>query len=282
MKIISVFDKKFIQRLKIIFHRLYSKIFSNFAFIYKLNFMCGTCGCNNHEHPHDHEHEGHHHHHHDESRVIALEQDILQRNNLLAERNRGYFEAKNILCLNLVSSPGSGKTTLLEETIRRLKEKKAIYVIEGDQQTSNDADRIAALGVPVFQVNTGTGCHLEASMINHALKHLNPSDNSILFIENVGNLVCPAMFDLGEAKKVVIVSTTEGDDKPLKYPHMFQEANVCIINKIDLSPYLNTNVKALRENCLKVNHHLQIFEVSALKNTGMENWFEWLIDKKLS
>jgi len=159
--------------------------------------MCGTCGCNNHEHHHDHEREGHQHHHHEESRVIVLEQDILQRNNLLAERNRGYFEAKNIFCLNLMSSPGSGKTTLLEETIKRLKGEKTIYVIEGDQQTSNDADRIAALGVPVFQVNTGTGCHLEASMINHALKHLNPTDNSILFIENVGNLVCPAMFDLG-------------------------------------------------------------------------------------
>jgi len=239
--------------------------------------MCGTCGCNNHEHHHDHEHEGHHHHHHEESQVIVMEQDILQRNNLLAERNRGYFEAKNIFCLNLMSSPGSGKTTLLEETIKRLKGEKAIYVIEGDQQTSNDADRIAALGVPVFQVNTGTGCHLEASMINHALKHLNPTDHSILFIENVGNLVCPALFDLGEAKKVVIVSTTEGDDKPLKYPQMFQAANICIINKIDLSPYLNTDVNTLHENCLKVNHHLQIFEVSALKNTGMDAWCERLI-----
>jgi len=237
--------------------------------------MCGTCGCNNHEH--HHEHEGHHRHH-DESRVIPVEQDILRRNNLLAERNRGYFEAKNIFCLNLMSSPGSGKTTLLEETIKRLKGEKTISVIEGDQQTSNDADRITALGIPVFQVNTGTGCHLEASMINHALKHLNPADHSILFIENVGNLVCPALFDLGEAKKVVIVSTTEGDDKPLKYPQMFQEANVCIINKIDLSPYLNTDVNVLRENCLKVNHHLQVFEVSALKNAGMDAWCNWLIE----
>jgi hydrogenase nickel incorporation protein HypB len=238
--------------------------------------MCGTCGCNNHEHHHDHEHNGHHHHH-DESRVIRLEQDILHRNNLLAERNRGYFEAKNIFCLNLMSSPGSGKTTILEETIKQLKGKKPVYVIEGDQQTSNDADRIAMLDVPVFQVNTGTGCHLDASMINHALKHLNPADNSILFIENVGNLVCPAMFDLGEAKKIVIVSTTEGDDKPLKYPQMFQEANVCIINKIDLSPYLNTDINTLRENCLKVNRHLRVFEVSALKSLGMEAWLGWVI-----
>ncbi|MEO3178829.1 hydrogenase nickel incorporation protein HypB [Parabacteroides distasonis] len=242
--------------------------------------MCGTCGCREHHHHHDHTHEhshGHEHHHHpDEGIVINLEQDILQRNNLLAERNRGYFEAKNLFCLNLMSSPGSGKTTLLEETIRRLKAKRPIYVIEGDQQTSNDADRIAALEIPVFQVNTGTGCHLEADMVNHAVKHLNPKEGAILFIENVGNLVCPAMFDLGESKKVVIVSTTEGDDKPLKYPHIFQEADICVINKIDLAPYLNTKVEVLRENALKVNHHLQIFEVSATKGDGMDAWCDWL------
>ena len=245
--------------------------------------MCTTCGCGGHhhhdsDHDHDHEHEHHHDHHHshDENRIIAVEQDILQRNNLLAERNRGYFEAKNIFCLNLMSSPGSGKTTLLEETIRQLKNRKPVYVIEGDQQTSNDADRIAVLVVPVFQVNTGTGCHLEASMINHALKHLNPEADSLLFIENVGNLVCPALFDLGEAEKVVIVSTTEGDDKPLKYPHIFMEASVCIINKTDLAPYLNTSIDTLRENCLKVNPHLRIFEMSALKNSGMKEWCEWL------
>ena len=212
--------------------------------------MCGTCGCGEHHHHHDHTHEhshGHEHHHHpDEGIVINLEQDILQRNNLLAERNRGYFEAKNLFCLNLMSSPGSGKTTLLEETIRRLKAKRPIYVIEGDQQTSNDADRIAALEIPVFQVNTGTGCHLEADMVNHAVKHLNPKEGAILFIENVGNLVCPAMFDLGESKKVVIVSTTEGDDKPLKYPHIFQEADICVINKIDLAEYKSGSASGKR------------------------------------
>ncbi|MCL1932967.1 MAG: hydrogenase nickel incorporation protein HypB [Candidatus Azobacteroides sp.] len=239
--------------------------------------MCGTCGCGDrHHHESDHEHPYDHSHSHEENRMIVVEQDILQRNNLLAERNRGYFEAKNIFCLNLMSSPGSGKTTLLEETIRQMKNRKPVYVIEGDQQTSNDADRIAASGVPVFQVNTGTGCHLEASMINHALKHLNPEENALLFIENVGNLVCPALFDLGEAEKTVIVSTTEGDDKPLKYPYMFKEASVCIINKTDLAPYLNTRIDTLRENCLKVNPHLRIFEVSALKNTGMEEWCNWL------
>lgn len=251
--------------------------------------MCGTCGCGEHHHHHDHDHgheHGHSHshehsHHHDGGKVITLEQDILQRNNLLAERNRGYFEAKHIFCLNLMSSPGSGKTTLLEETIRRLTSEKEqgrteVFVIEGDQQTSNDADRIAALGVPVFQVNTGTGCHLEADMVNHAVKHLNPSEGAVLFIENVGNLVCPAMFDLGEAKKVVIVSTTEGDDKPLKYPHIFLEADVCVINKTDLIPYLNTDVETLRNNALKVNSHLRIFEVSATKGTGMDEWCAWL------
>lgn len=246
--------------------------------------MCGTCGCSDHTHNHDHEHghdhsHHHHHHHHDEGTVITIEQDILQRNNLLAERNRGYFEARQIFTLNLMSSPGSGKTTLLEETVRRLKGEIPLYVIEGDQQTSNDADRIAALDIPVFQVNTGTGCHLEADMVNHAVKHLNPSGGAVLFIENVGNLVCPAMFDLGETKKVVIVSTTEGDDKPLKYPHIFVEADVCVINKTDLSPYLNTCVETLRNNALKVNHHLQVFEVSATKGTGMDAWCEWLLSE---
>ncbi|GHU62679.1 hydrogenase accessory protein HypB [Bacteroidia bacterium] len=237
--------------------------------------MCGICGCGEHNHHHEHGHSHDHDHPHEDTRIIAIEQDILSRNNLLAERNRGYFEAKNIFCLNLMSSPGSGKTTLLEETIRQLKGRKTVYVIEGDQQTSNDADRIAALGTPVYQVNTGAGCHLEASMINHALKHLNPVENAVLFIENVGNLVCPALFDLGETKKIVVVSTTEGDDKPLKYPQIFKESDVCIINKTDLAPYLNTDINTLRENCLKVNPQLQIFEVSALKNTGMDKWVDW-------
>jgi hydrogenase nickel incorporation protein HypB len=215
----------------------------------------------------------------DESRLIELEEDILQRNNKIAEKNRSYLKTKKIVCLNLMSSPGSGKTTLLEETIKMLKGKKEVYVIEGDQQTTNDADRIAALDIPVLQINTGYDCHLEASMIERALEQLNPTERSLVFIENVGNLICPAAFDLGESQKVVVISTTEGDDKPLKYPYMFQEANICIINKIDLSPYLNSNVALLRENCLRVNPHLRIFEISALKNTGMDNWLNFLIDK---
>ncbi|MDR1919500.1 MAG: hydrogenase nickel incorporation protein HypB [Tannerellaceae bacterium] len=223
-----------------------------------------------------------HDHHHDERKVLTIEQDMLHRNKLLAERNRGYFEAKRIVALNLMSSPGSGKTSLLEETIRRLKDRLSIYVIEGDQQTSNDAKRIAALSIPVFQVNTGMGCHLEAGMVNHAVKHLNPSEGSLLLIENVGNLVCPALFDLGEAHKVVVVSTTEGDDKPLKYPHIFQEAGVCIINKTDLLPYLDgADIQSLRENALKVNPHLQLFELSATKGDGMDAWCSWLEDKVL-
>lgn len=213
----------------------------------------------------------------DESLIIAVEQDILQRNDEEAARNRKNFNEKGIFCLNLMSSPGSGKTSLLEETIRRLKGRIPVAVIEGDQQTSNDADRIAALNIPVYQVNTGQGCHLEADMIKNALNEIKPENGTILFIENVGNLVCPAMYDLGEDKRVVIISTTEGDDKPIKYPYMFQEADICVINKIDLAPYLDTNIQALRENALKVNRKLQIFEVSATKGTGMEEWCDWLL-----
>ncbi len=214
----------------------------------------------------------------DEKMIIAVEEDILSRNDALAKENEEYFESKNIFCLNLMSSPGAGKTSLLEETIRRIKDRVSVYVIEGDQQTTNDADRIAALNVEAYQVNTGMGCHLEAIMIKEALHKLQPIDNSIVFIENVGNLVCPAMYNLGEAKKVVIISTTEGDDKPLKYPYMFQEADICIINKIDLAPYLDTNISVLKENAMKVNHSLRFFEVSATKGDGMEEWCNWLLN----
>lgn len=213
----------------------------------------------------------------DEKMIIAVEEDILSRNNIIADENKSYFNSKNIFCLNLMSSPGSGKTSLLEKTIRRIKGQVPVYVIEGDQQTTNDADRIAALQVAAYQVNTGMGCHLEADMIKQALQKLNPNDNALVFIENVGNLVCPAMYDLGEAKKVVIISTTEGDDKPLKYPYMFQEADICVINKIDLAPYLDTDINKLRDNALKVNHKLRFFEVSATKGAGMDDWCSWLL-----
>ncbi|PHS54376.1 MAG: hydrogenase accessory protein HypB [Lutibacter sp.] len=255
--------------------------------------MCGTCGCgsdNNgptilkpgeHKHSHDHHHhEGHSHSHshtHDHKhKVLAIEQDILQNNDILAARNRGYFEAKNIITLNLVSSPGSGKTSILERTLADLKESIPFYVIEGDQQTLNDADRIDALNIPVVQINTGKGCHLESDMVYEAVKKLNIQDHAVLMIENVGNLVCPSMFDLGESKRVVIISTTEGEDKPIKYPDMFHTSDICIINKIDLLPYVNINIEKLKNYALQVNPNLQFFEVSATTGEGMNEWYNWL------
>ena len=237
----------------------------------------------NHEHNHDHEHHHHdhnhgHHHHHDVN-IVELEKDILHQNQLGAERNRGFFEALNIFAMNLVSSPGSGKTSLLEKTIADLKGEIEFSVIEGDQQTTNDAARIHALNVPVLQINTGKGCHLDSEMIAKSLKELKPKQNSILMIENVGNLVCPAMFDLGENQRVVIISTTEGEDKPLKYPDMFYSSNICIINKIDLLPYLKFDVEKLKENTKKVNPNIQFFEVSATSGEGMEAWYEFLRSK---
>jgi len=269
--------------------------------------MCDTCGCSadsgavlrkpgnsdyhvhvsenvhgeSHLHGSDHHHEHtHEHHHQGKSRTIALEQDVLQKNNLLAERNRGYFEAKKIFALNLLSSPGSGKTSLLEKIIPSLQKHMPVAVIEGDQQTTNDAERIQALGVPVIQINTGSGCHLDALMVNSAVRELELRDNSLLCIENVGNLVCPAMFDLGEALKVVIISVTEGDDKPLKYPNMFHEADLCILNKIDLLPYVDFDVRKCRENAMRVNHHLEWFELSAKTGEGLDVWLEWIKNKQ--
>jgi hydrogenase nickel incorporation protein HypB len=263
--------------------------------------MCDTCGCNDGsgytiinpaDHTHDHHHQGHEHDHehpagdhasdhshlhehdHDHNR-ISIETDILHQNNLLAQRNRGYFEAKNIVCLNLVSSPGSGKTTLLEKTITSLGN-KGLYVIEGDQQTSLDADRIMATGAAVLQVNTGNGCHLDAEMVNKAVKTLNPAEYSLLLIENVGNLVCPALFDLGEQKRVVIMSVTEGEDKPLKYPNMFHTAQLCIINKTDLLPYVDFNSDNFRKNALKVNPHIQFIALSAKTGEGFDEWTGWV------
>jgi hydrogenase nickel incorporation protein HypB len=282
--------------------------------------MCGTCGCgtenngpiiskpgeenhsqgnqhrggNSHDehHHHDghsHAHEEHHHHdnhshsheHDHQHKVLEIEQDILQNNQLLAARNRGYFEAKNIFALNLVSSPGSGKTTLLERTLADLKAEIPFYVVEGDQQTLNDANRIAVLDVPVIQINTGKGCHLESDVVYDAVKKLNVKDNSVLMIENVGNLVCPSMFDLGENKRIVIISTTEGEDKPIKYPDMFYTSDICIINKIDLLPYVNIKVENIKKYALQVNPKLLFFEVSATTGEGMDGWYQWLKKLKL-
>lgn len=260
--------------------------------------MCDTCGCSSgdgaviykpgdasfHVHVGDGEH-GHHHdhvshtHEHAHSRQVVFEQDVLLRNNLLAERNRGYFEARNVLAINFLSSPGSGKTSLLEKTIPLIKNDHPVSVIEGDQQTTRDAERIQALSVPVLQVNTGTGCHLDALMINKAVREMNLAGNSLLCIENVGNLVCPALFDLGEAMKVVVISVTEGDDKPLKYPTMFHEAEVCILNKMDLLPYVPFDAAKCRQNAMMVNHHLEWFELSAATEEGVDVWIKWLKSK---
>ena len=208
--------------------------------------MCTTCGCGS-DHPHTHTHRDengnlvththHHDHDHEHERVVSVEEDILSRNNSVAAENRKDFREHRILALNFVSSPGSGKTELLCTTIRRSAD-MPIAVIEGDQQTSQDADRIRQTGAPAHQINTGKGCHLDAEMVRHAVAHLKPADGSVLFIENVGNLVCPAEFDLGEAHKVVILSVTEGDDKPLKYPDMFRVSDLMILNKVDLLPYV--------------------------------------------
>ena len=219
--------------------------------------MCATCGCDSHSHQHDHDHS----HSHSKT-IVEVEKDVLYENNMLAQRNRGYFEAKNILALNLVSSPGSGKTSLLERTLTDLKELFTCYVIEGDQQTSRDADRIHATGTKVAQINTGKGCHLDAHMVLHAVQGMKPTENSILFIENVGNLVCPAMFDLGEKERVVIISVTEGDDKPIKYPDMFHTSTLCIINKTDLLPYVPFSMDKCREYARQVNPNLQFIEIS--------------------
>ncbi len=210
---------------------------------------------------------------------MEVERDVLHENNLLAERNRGYFLAKDILAINLVSSPGSGKTTLLERTLTDMKGQCTFAVIEGDQQTTNDADRIHATGTKVTQINTGKGCHLDAHMIHHALEGMRPPGESILFIENVGNLVCPAMFDLGEKQRVVVMSVTEGDDKPLKYPDMFYSSTLCIINKTDLLPYVPFDIEKARSNVHKVKADLPIIELSCLSGEGLNVWYEWLLSK---
>jgi hydrogenase nickel incorporation protein HypB len=250
--------------------------------------MCGTCGCgqpdpvkirkpgerftyihSQPEHSADHDHSS--------GREISLELDIMHKNDLLAERNRGYFEAKNIFAINLVSSPGSGKTSILERTIKESASKEGIYIIEGDQQTMLDADRIEKAGAPVVQINTGNGCHLDAQMVKMAVDKLNVADGALLMIENVGNLVCPALFDLGEYKRVVIISVTEGEDKPLKYPNMFQSSHLCLINKSDLLPYVDFNPEKFREYALRINHNLEFITLSAKTGEGFREWIDWLL-----
>lgn len=237
-----------------------------------------------------HSHDGAHFHQHqgeDKSAVaqlhsrvhghtIELEHRILAKNDLIAAQNRDWLKNRHIVALNLVSSPGAGKTTLLTRTIADLQDQMAIAVIEGDQETANDAERIKATGCPVVQVNTGTGCHLEANMVQQGLQSLNPPDHSLLMIENVGNLVCPALFDLGEQAKVVILSVTEGEDKPVKYPHMFKASQVMILTKVDLLPYVNFDVDRCIAYARQVNPAIQIFQISATSGEGLPQWYEWL------
>jgi len=208
--------------------------------------------------------------------IIQLETQILGKNQRIANRNRDWLAARRILALNLVSSPGAGKTTLLERTLNDLKGRLSIGVIEGDQATSNDADRIRATGVPAVQINTGTGCHLEADMLERALGTLNPAVESLLLIENVGNLVCPALFDLGENAKVVILSVPEGEDKPLKYPHMFGAADVLILSKLDLLPYVRFDAERAVGNALTINPRLRVFQLSADTGVGLDSWYNWI------
>ena len=271
--------------------------------------MCETCGCGKpgekpviripgeeikdpednlhehgdgiyHSHPHSDDDSSDHHHTHEHTgtpaKSISIETDILYANRLMAERNRGIFEAKNLTVINLMSSPGSGKTTLLERTINELKKKLKFYVIEGDQQTMIDAERIKVTGVPVVQVNTGNGCHLDAEMINAAIKKLAPEDGSVILIENVGNLVCPSLFDLGESARVVVMSVTEGEDKPLKYPNMFRTTSLCILNKTDLLPYIDYDISRVIEYGHRVNVALQFIKLSSKTGEGMTDWYKWL------
>lgn len=261
-----------------------------------------------HDHHHSHDHEHSHDHGHEQAaafapvvdkdnmhygmgeagthapgltqkRMVQIEMGVLDKNNQIAVHNREHLQEQGILALNLVSSPGSGKTTLLTRTLNYLKDKVPCAVIEGDQQTTNDAERIRATGVPAIQVNTGKGCHLDAQMVHDAMHHLGLKDNSLLFIENVGNLVCPAGFDLGEQHKVAILSVTEGEDKPLKYPHMFAAADLMLINKIDLLPYVNVNIEACVDAARRVNPDIDVIVLSATTGEGMNEWVAWLQDR---
>ncbi len=272
--------------------------------------MCATCGCSDpagvrvidpaaeahghghgHGHSHDdghsHDHAGHDHgHEHGHShlpaadpKIVQLEQDILAKNDGLAQRNRDWLAGQGILALNLMSSPGSGKTTLLERTVRDLAGELPISVLEGDQETLLDADRIGSTGARVVQINTGAGCHLDAEMVENGLRTLDPAEKSVVFVENVGNLVCPALFDIGESGRVVIMSVTEGEDKPLKYPHMFRTADLMLVNKVDLLPYVDFDVARCIDYARRANPNVEVLEISATKGDGMDAWYSWLRER---
>jgi hydrogenase nickel incorporation protein HypB len=230
-------------------------------------------------HEHAHRHEDHQHDNHfkpSPGTTVELGARILAKNDALAAKNRAWFAGREILALNLVSSPGAGKTTLLERTIRDLRQELRLFVVEGDQATSNDGERILAAGAPVIQVNTGAGCHLDADMVARGLAQLRPETGSVVMIENVGNLICPALFDLGERAKIVVLSVTEGEDKPLKYPHIFRAANLMILNKSDLLPHLDFDVARVIANARDVNPHIIVLKVSARSGEGLDAWYDWI------
>ena len=238
--------------------------------------MCATCGCGDHDaHSHTHDHHAHPPDRADRQRV-SIEQDILARNAEFAAENRQWFADSGVFVLNLVSSPGSGKTTLLTRTVQALRTEFPVAVIGGDQQTARDAERIQAAGAPAVQINTGKGCHLDAHGVGHALESLPLPEGGALFIENVGNLVCPADFDLGEAYKVVVLSVTEGEDKPLKYANMFAAARLLLLNKIDLLPYVDFDVEQCLDYAQRVNSDVQILQLSARTGVGLDAWLDWV------
>ncbi len=274
--------------------------------------MCATCGCgqtdseqghagnhahehehthdhghahahshtHGHDHPHDHDHAHAHDHPHGHEpaprdRIVKLEQDILGKNRLLARKNRAWFKERGILTVNLMSGPGAGKTTLLARTLPLLDQ--PVSVIEGDQATQIDADRLKAVGARVTQINTGAGCHLDAEMVARGLLALDPPENSIVMIENVGNLICPSLFDLGESARVVILSATEGEDKPLKYPHMFRQADLILLNKTDLLPHLDFDAEQAIENARRANPDVPVLRLSASRGDGLDAWLGWLL-----
>lgn len=241
--------------------------------------MCNVCGCNQAEVTTE-SMPAHAEHQQSRSRLLEIEQNVLTKNSYYAERNRQQLRSSGIFSLNFVSSPGAGKTTLLTEIINQLKVQHAIYVIEGDQQTALDAARIRETGVKAMQVNTGKGCHLDAHMVGHACEHLDMQKNAFLFIENVGNLICPAAFDLGEAHKIVILSVTEGEDKPLKYPEIFHAAELMIINKMDLLPYVNFNLQQCCEYARQINPDIEIMQLCATSGENIEQFCNWLTTGK--
>ena len=263
--------------------------------------MCATCGCGEadvrvdgetgeylhvHEdgtvhahgadHDHDHDHELGHGHAQPHTHTIDLETAVLAKNDELAQTNRAWMAERGIAAVNLMSSPGAGKTTLLERTIRENGAGRPIAVVEGDQETVYDAERIRAVGARAVQINTGSGCHLDATMVRRGLDTLGPDDGDLVVLENVGNLVCPALFDLGETKKVVIISVTEGDDKPLKYPHMFAAADLVVVNKTDLLPYVDFDVDRCEKDARSLNPELTWMPVSVRSGAGLDVWYRWL------